>query len=176
MAENQVSYKKLPGRAAGFLFGKHRLWYSDDHLISVSSIFASERYQRFYFRDIGAFVVRRTRNRLIWNIIFAVIAALSVAPIPIIARFSQSPGTPFTFNFSAGGMLVWIPVAIALICLIINTARGATCSFWVQTAGGLTELDAPVRMRAARKVINILSPLVVQAQTERPVSGSTTAQ
>ena len=172
MAENQGSYKKLPGRAAGFLFGKHRLWYGEDHLIAVSSAYASEKYQRFYFRDIGAFVVRRTKTRLIWNIIFGVIAVLCIAPIPIIARFSQSPGTPFTFNFRLEGLLVWIPVTLALICIIINTLKGASCSFWVQTAGGLTRLGAPVRVRGARKVINILSPLIVQAQAERPVSSS----
>lgn len=172
MAENQLSYKKLPGRAAGFLLGRHQLWYSDDHLISVSSTYGSERYQRFYFRDIGALVIRRTKTRLIWNLIFGVIAGLFIAPAVIAATLAQTPGSSFNQNLQIGVVTVLIPAVIALIGLIINTAKGATCSFWVQTAVGQTKLGAPVRVRAAGKVIAILSPLIVKAQAERPVSSS----
>ena len=170
MAEKQLSYKKLPGRAAGFLFGRHQLWYSDDHLISVSSTYGSERYQRFYFREIGALVVRRTTTRLVWNLIFGVIAGLFIVPAVIAATLDLSPDSSFNQNLRAGVITVLILAAIALIGLIINTLKGASCSLWVQTAVGQTKLGAPVRVRAANKVIAILSPLIVKAQAGQPVS------
>ena len=62
MAEPLSSYKKLPGRAAGSVVGTVRLWYRDDHMICVSSAFGYESYQRVYFRDIEALIVRQTER------------------------------------------------------------------------------------------------------------------
>ena len=50
-----TSYRKLPGRRRGFLFGSS-VWLADDHLLLVKSARFREEYRRFYFRDIQAIV------------------------------------------------------------------------------------------------------------------------
>jgi hypothetical protein len=170
VAENHPTYKKLPGRVAGPVFGITRLWYCPDHLISVSSAFGYENYQRVYFRDVEAFVVRRTNVRLIWNIVFAVVLASAAALVTMLSIF-QGGSSPADAGFHAVMLgIVGVPATLALIALLINTFKGATCTFWVQTAGGTMRLGAPVRVRVAHKVLNVIAPLVVQAQSKPQVN------
>src|SRR5260221_457977 len=57
-----------------------QLWLGTDHLLAVDHTLTAEEYRRFYFRDIEAFVIRRTVARQVWNWIMGVLAVLTVVP------------------------------------------------------------------------------------------------
>ena len=54
-------YRKLPGRGLGWA-GFARLWIAEDHLLEVNSLLFTERYRRFFFKDISALVIRRIKR------------------------------------------------------------------------------------------------------------------
>jgi hypothetical protein len=165
MNEEHAQYSKLPARAIGWA-GPARLWLGPDHLLQVTSTTINERYRRFYLRDIEALLIRRTKVRLILNIILGSGAGVSGA---------------------LGGMLWWLaatvefdPAAVALrvfgtigaatggvflLLLFVNTLLGATCACFIQTPGGLDRLAAPARIRSARKLLQRLSPIIEAAQS-----------
>ncbi len=174
MAESLPSYKKLPGRAASSIVGAERLWYTDDHLMCVFTAFGTESYQRVYFREIEALVLRRTSGRLIWNIVFGVILAFAIA-LTLLLNSGESPTDPIGGGFITGlSVTLAIAAVLALIGLIVNTFKGPTCTFWAQTPGGIMRLRAPVRVPAARKVVRILTPLIAEAQGNRAATPTVT--
>lgn len=156
-------YRKLPGRAAGLL-GYTRLWLAEDHLLSVTSTFGVERYRRYALRDIEALVIRRTARRLIWNSIFGGIGGVGAAIAAVFFTLSANEnGT----GFAVAGATFATPAAVCLLIALVNTLAGPTCAFFVQTAAGLDRLDAPVRLRQARRAIARMAPLIEQAQAAR---------
>lgn len=131
---------------------RSRLWLGADHLLCVDSIWYSEDYKRFYFRDIQAVVIRRTENGRIVNVVFGVLAVP-----PLIAAIATS-----------GGWLVFwfIVAAFFLLLLLMNTLYGPTCITSLRTAVQTEELPTLCRLPRARKVLTRLRPLIAQAQGE----------
>jgi hypothetical protein len=160
MAEASANYTKLPGRGlrrATFAISatRCRLWLGADHLLAVDYTIASEEYRRFYFRDIEAFIIRRTARRQVWNWILLVLILITAGPFVIGWR---SEGN--------GGLLV-AAICIAafwLIFMLVNTLRGATCETHIRTAAQLEQLPSLGRFPAARKVMARLQPLILAAQ------------
>jgi hypothetical protein len=66
-------YKRLPGRGFG-AFTISSLWEADDHVLLVESNRITESYRRFFFRDIQAVVLCRTKTWLVWGSVLATIA------------------------------------------------------------------------------------------------------
>jgi hypothetical protein len=131
---------------------RSRLWLGSDHLLCVDSIWYSEDYKRFYFRDIQAIVIRRTDKGRIVNAVFGVLAVP-----PLIAALTTS-----------GGWLVFwfIVAAFFLLLLLLNTLYGPTCVTHLRTAVQTEELASLGRLPRARKVLARLRPLIAQAQGE----------
>jgi len=155
-----TDYKKLPGtglRRMGFITiaaSRSRLYLGADHLLSVDSMYGTESYKRFYFRDIQAFTVRRTPWGLVSVLIFGVLLGLSA-----LALLSADPiafvfGVVFTVLFSV----------FFLAFLIQQLARGGTCRTWLQTAVQTEELPSLHRVKTCRKVLDRLQPLILEAQ------------
>jgi len=160
MIEASPKYKKLRGRAAGFM-GITQLWVADDHLMSVVSIFGFEQYRRYFFRNIEALIAVRTSRRLVWNIILVVVIAAIAAAGFAISTTLQTEESRVTCAI--------VTACIAtpfLIALLVNSLLGPTCSFWVQTTGGLESLGAPVRLKAARKITDTVAPEIARAQMD----------
>ncbi len=160
MAHTPNPYVKLPGRglrrvAVAISATRCRLWLATDHLLAVDFTVASEDYRRFYFRDIEAFVVRRTAGRQVWNWVFLVLALLTAGPFVIGWRSEGS-----------GGLLI-AALSIAafwLAFILANTLRGATCQTHIRTAVQFEQLPSLGRLPVARKVLARLQPLIVAAQ------------
>lgn len=153
-------YTRLPGRGirrAIFAVAatRCRLWLGPDHLLAVDATTASEEYRRFYYRDIEAFVIRRTGGRAMVNWVLLAVALISIGPLLYMWRAQGSAG--------------W---AIAAICLgslwlllaLINTLRGAMCETKVRTAVQFEHLPSLGRLPAARKVLARLAPFISEAQ------------
>ena len=71
MPNSAREYRKLPGIGRD-VATYSRLYLGPGHLLVVNSTGFTESYKRFYFQDIQAIVLCRTRSRLIWNIILSV--------------------------------------------------------------------------------------------------------
>ena len=158
-------YRKLPGRGLGF-GGLGRLWVAEDHVLEVESLLFHERYRRFFLKDIAAIVVRRSKARLYWNIAHGVLGFGGAA----LAGGLWWGGTfvkeqePRVTLWVFAGMIA--PFALFFLLLfLINSLLGPTCRCHLQTtAAGWHPLAAPTRLRAVRRMLARLTPLIEAAQ------------
>lgn len=150
MAAAPKIYSKLPGLGTGGM-QRFRLWLGPDHLLQVASTAIGERYKRFYFADIQAFVVRRTAGYMGWSIAWIGIAAL----FGLMAAAVDLTPAKITFAGIAGAFLV---------VLLIHLAFGPTCECTVRTAVQTEHLVSLKRLRTARRVLTQLRPLIEAAQ------------
>lgn len=142
-------YRRLPGRGRQ-TFGASTLWEADDHLLLVTSTGFSESYRRFFYRDIGAIVVTRTRGMIIQLLIFGVIALL----------------------FAVGALAAWQALALVLWILagafalvsVITLLLGPTCKCSLRTPVQTHPLPSITRLRTARKVLARITPRIEAAQ------------
>ena len=155
-------YTRLPGRGrrkSGFLSltaPVSTAWIGSDYVLAVDLYGAAEDYRRFYFKEIQAFGVKRTRRYEIW-------AAVLV---------------PFFLSFLWGALAAkddsrWVFAPFAALfglSLLVHLLRGPTCRCYVVTRVGKEELGAFSRMRTARRAFDVLRPLVVAAQREVALS------
>lgn len=166
---DQRRYEKLPGRTS-HIVGVARLWVHPDHLLATTNYFGFERYQRYYFRDIQALLIRRTKGRLWWNLGFGACAAVCGLSgwglwlaAPEEAASLQSPLGVFASIFGT-------VAAFFLLCLLINSLRGATCTLVAQTVTGAHSLPGTSRVRPARRVLARIAPRILEAQSGAPAS------
>lgn len=171
MARPPNPYTKLPGRGlrkSTFAVSatRCRLWLAADHLLSVDFTVASEEYRRFYFRDIEAFIVRRTAQRQIWNWVLLGLALLTAGPLFAWFIAEQKKGAAWSFAGESSGQLIAASVALAfwLLLILINTLRGPTCRVHVRTAVQCEPLFSLGRLGVARKVLARIRPLIAAAQ------------
>jgi hypothetical protein len=162
MAKVEKEYMRLPGGgmkrgSAGFFAVTRsycRLWLAKDHLLLVDSEGGySETYKRFYFRDIQAFILRKTKGWAVGNGILATITGLFLV---------------FGLSVSDvdGRIALLVIAAIFGLILLANVLFGPTCTCHLKTAVHLEELPSLRRLRRARKVLARLKPLVNGAQGE----------
>lgn len=147
-------YQKLPGRGAA-AFKVCRLWLGEDHLLHVQASSIGERYKRFYFADIQAFVVRKT----IWGYV-----GWMVLWLVLIAWFAGAA------RMLAEGLAWWVLIGATVAAaggFIAHLALGPTCTFTVRTAVQSEELPSLRRLRRAREVIARVRPLIEAAQAPR---------
>jgi hypothetical protein len=151
-------YRRLPGRGrrkGSFLSLTSPIssaWVGPDHVLAVDLYGAAEDYRRFYFREIQAFGVKRTRRYEIWAAVL----------VPLLVAFLWA-------TLAATDESRWFLGAMALffgLCLAIHLLRGPTCRCYVLTRVGREELGAFSRLRTARKALDALRPLVVAQQRE----------
>ena len=156
MNSTAPSYKRLPG--VGHQVGSYtKLYRGPDHLLQVSSVTFSERYKRFFFRDIQAFVVMRTSGWIIWFIVNIGISLLFTA-------ISVGVGE------SVPSIVFGSIAALFMVFAIINLLRGPTCRCYVQTAVQTERLPSLKRMRRTEKLLLELKPLIEAAQNTVPAT------
>ena len=146
-----MTYRKLPGRRRGFLFGSS-VWLGPDHLLLVKSSRFREEYRRFYFRDIQAIVSAgapryhiSTRAALI-GVLWAGVLTVAVA--------------------SGREALAWIAgfLGILLACVWIYLSGARSCRCRIYTAVSSEELPSLYRDWTARRFVEVVEPFVTAAQ------------
>ncbi|MDB6112008.1 MAG: hypothetical protein JWR69_3758 [Pedosphaera sp.] len=158
MAAKVKEYQRLPGRgsrrqgAISVTTSRSRLWLGKDHLLCIDSAYYSENYKRFYFRDIRAFVLRKTITGMVVNIVLGVMWALALGVVLAVGEYV----------FIISGILSAFFGGI----MLLNTLTGPTCVCQVKTAVQTEELPSLNRIKRARKVLARLRPLIAQAQEE----------
>jgi hypothetical protein len=148
-------YSKLPGRRRG-LFVSGSLWLGADHFLSVRNLRFTEDYRRFYFRDVQAIVIRKT-PRFYFPVPWLWALFASFVPLVIALVANQSV---------LGALLFLPPAGIVLWLAFAAIFQGCRCH--VQTAVSREEIPALVRLRHARRAVEILSAKVAEAQGALP--------
>ena len=138
--------------------GRTSLWLGKDHLLRVDSSGYVETYKRFYFRDIQAFSITKTKRAVIWNWVLGGLAALTAAGW-IYALFAAGSDDRMPINIVFGLFMFLLGVP-----LVANVLLGPTCSCTVRTAVQSEELASLARLRRAQKVLDRLRPLIVEVQ------------
>lgn len=163
MARKQKTYRRLPGNAFTVSprfriridYVRSSLWLASDHILHVRWRRFSENYKRFYLKDIQAIILSRTTagrtHNLICGGLIGCIAVLSL--------------TATVLKWPRELLFFMVPLAASfMLVLLINTLLGPTCACRLHTAVQVEDLMSLGRLRTARKVINILKPLIEAAQ------------
>lgn len=143
MAPRVADYRRLPGRGRTAL-GSTTLWIGDDHLLLVELRGFTETYRRFYFRDVGAILVRRTRRAAVWS---ALLGVPGLVFLGIAAR--AGPGWNVFWGCLAG---------LAFLALAANIVLGPSCKCALWTPLQTVDLRSLRRLRRARRVVDRLRP------------------
>ncbi len=178
-------YTQLKGsgrKSSGFvsLVGTtYSLMLGDDHLLQVESDRGfSEQYRRFYFRDIQAIILRKNSRFLVGNIILGaslgLLLAIAAAFLPSsfangASSWNRLLNEPAEF---IGVMLLGSFAVLIVILWLVHLLRGGTCICHIQTAVQTEELPSLYRIARARRVLEQLRPLILQAQTQAPQESS----
>jgi hypothetical protein len=152
-----IQYRRLPGRGLrreGFVAVARTwgtLWLGRDHVLSVDTHLFSEDYKRFYFRDIQAIVIGKTRRGMVLNIVFSLFTASW-----LLIAINQSEPI---------GVTLWLIVTgVFAVMLGINAWRGPTCTCYLVTAVHKEILPSLNRIKEAEKVSQILRKHIENAQ------------
>jgi hypothetical protein len=162
MSEAAIKYRRLPGRGrrGGIMMtARCSLWLAPDHLLAVDTVWVNEEYKRFYLRDIQAITIEQTRTALLWNCVLGVVAVCMGA---LFYAFSESagPGGGRVGFLVTGGVIS----GVCLLFLIISYLRGPSCICRVRTAVQTEVLPSLGRTHAAQRTLDIVKPLIEQAQ------------
>ena len=156
MAREENQYQKLPGRGyasdgpVAVARIMSRLYLGKDHLLRVSTSW-SEYYRRFYYNDIQAVVVSRTKRGLIWNIVLAILCAAFLFWC-------------LSVTDQTGRIVLACIAAFFGTFLLVNALMGATCRVKILTHVGSEPLPSLKRMRVARKTIALLKSRIEAVQ------------
>lgn len=149
MAKRERLYRRLPG--TGYRLQVYsRLWLGPDHLLWVESTGFSERYKRFYYGEIQAIQIQRTKTGLWFTAGFALLLLI-----------------PLLIALWVTGVwrVVWLVIAGTFsIPLIVHLLLGPTCVCLLHTAVQSEKVRSLGRLRRARKVVGVLKDRIETAQ------------
>lgn len=161
MSKAPKEYQRLPGRGMRLdgnrLFAVSRsicsLWLGGDHLLLVDRTGYTETYKRFYFRDIQAVIIRKTKKAAVGNYLMGSLALLFAL---------------WAFNVEniPGRVTLWIIFGFFAFFTLVNLWRGPTCVTHIKTAVQTEQLPPWSRLRTARKGMKRIRPQLLQAQGE----------
>jgi hypothetical protein len=170
MARKPNPYKRLPGNGSQlmipapyiylialicplvlFLRSRVRLWQASDHVLNVTYSNYTEQYKRFYFNEIQSITLRRTKEGMIWNLVFGTLTAI------------------FGFGWAVSGELAaqiifGILTGVFGTALLANAILGPTCVCHVKTAVHNEPLFSLNRVRPALKAIGRIQTQIAAAQ------------
>lgn len=157
MADSSAPYRKLPGRGSGII-GASTLWEGDSHLLIVKSWPSGESYRRFFFSDIQAIILRRTKQRMVINLVLGILLLVLGAPLATAMIQGRDP-SDWLVTFG-------IVTAVFVIFILINSLLGPACTLTIQTAIQYERLPAVRRVPRARQLLARVLPRIAAAQAE----------
>ncbi|HPC59207.1 MAG TPA: hypothetical protein PKX23_00990 [Verrucomicrobiota bacterium] len=132
-----------------------QLWLGPDHLLLVEWDGYKEYYKRFRFADIQGVTIRKTHERMAFNLLLALLIAL----LGLLAWTVEDPV----------GVGIFLGIAaVVFIVLVANTALGSTCQCYLRTAVQVEDLACLNRVPRARAALDRLRPLIQEAQGAWP--------
>ncbi len=146
MAKTPSIYSRLTRPIIGFAT-RYSLWLAPDHFMQVAASGYNERYQRFRFDEVQAFLVTSSARRVYWMLIWL---------LPWI--FS---GGSLAMN---GGIVAAIFFTVYSALRLTNWLLGPSCKVYVVTRVQICRLEAVVRRRKIERVLERLGPMIRAAQ------------
>ena len=145
--------RRMPGRRRGVL-RRTSLWDAGDYLLSVNGTAFSERYRRYYYRDIKAIVMQNTARAGSIGVLFLLTLAslflVGVSTVPAVAPFAK---------------WLWVaPLFVMTWLVYADVAR--SCRVFIYTAVSSEELPGLIRRAAARRTLPLILEKIRQAQGE----------
>ena len=171
MVKQSRPYQRIARGSFG-VAGVGSLWIGPDHLLYVTQAFAMENYRRWFYHDIQAFIVRRTIQRLVWNLVVGLGGLFMLAAAVAVGFGSGQQPSSEAAVLVTFSVIFGICAGIAAIIVLANTLSGPTCIVYVQTPFGLHPLPLPKRVRAFERMLKRLRPVIERAQAS--ASGSAT--
>src|SRR5215210_953391 len=164
-AASTKDYRRLAGRGSKtgiFAVARvsSRLYLGPDHLLNVETRGWTESYRRYYFSDIQALVVAKTKRALVWNIILGTLAA----GLGILLGVGWMGRATWDSSAYVGAWAVGIFCAVFAVSFVVNLLRGPSCRATIQTAISNEVLPSLNRLRSAQKALALLQPQIEQAQ------------
>lgn len=138
------------------------LWLGADHLLSVDSGYFTENYKRFYFRDIQAITIEKTKNWTIWNYIWGV--AVFITLVSAIVDLPKGPSSQWSGNDAVASIVFGGFATLFGIFLAIHLLLGPTCKCYLRTAVQIEKFPSLRRLRKTRKILERIRPLITAAQ------------
>lgn len=138
------------------MIGSTALWEGDTHLLIVKSWPSGESYRRFFFADIQAIILRRTKQRMVINIVLGVLLLLIGGPL--LAAMIENSSEP---GWGAAGGIV---AGVFLVFIVVNSLLGPACTLHIQTAIQCEQLPTVRRVRRARQLLARVLPRIAAAQ------------
>lgn len=131
--------------------GNTSLWLGPDHLLCIESTGFTESYKRFYFRDIQAFIIRKTDGYKYASLVLGLLGVF----LSVLGAVSGDRTV----------LIVMLSIAAFFwLCMLLNLLLGATAACSLQTAVQVEPLPSIHRLRKARDVLSTLRPLIASAQ------------
>lgn len=160
----EKEYQRLTGARSRSVIAvasmsRSSLWLGKDHLLCVDSSGYSETYKRFYFRDIQAISIMKSKRWVLWNWMLAIPMTLCLALL-LTALSSRS--------YWEDGIIIVYAIFASLfgVLFLFNNLWGPTCVCHLRTAVQIEELPSLNRLRRAHKALARLRPLIVAVQGE----------
>src|SRR5688500_11360545 len=153
MSRPPSMYQRLPGGRIASLGTRPSLWLAPDHLLALERTIGSERYRRFYLRDVEALVIRRTSRRALLNVVCLLLAAVTMLPALQFGRDSVP-----TLVTSGAVSAFWLLLAL------VNTLRGPACDTRIRTAVQIEPLPSLGRIPAVEKMLGRVRPRLEEMQ------------
>ena len=145
------TYQKLTGKKRNW-GGFSQVWLGADHLLILKTTFYREQYKRFAFSDIQAIVVSEGPRRVWWMLMGAVLLV--------------SLGFFLWINFGK-----WFFAGVGLVAIVIASIdflSGPRCRCVLHTGVSRERLPSVSRLRAARKLLAVITPLIESVQGHLP--------
>ena len=161
----ESNYQRLTGRNYGRR-GITSLWLGDGHVLQAASTLVAETYRRWYLVEIQAIVARRSRKRMIWNLVWGISGGAAIGMTAGFLGLAATTGPEREMHvvLQVFAVISGVIGAVAGLLMLINTALGATCDVFIQTPHGLDPVGAPTRQRAFNRLLEKLRPQIEGAQ------------
>ena len=161
MLKRDPAFRRVKAGGHGPL-GSASYWLGRDHLLVVAMAGYVENYRRFLFADIQAVVVQKSRARMVWSVVLAVLAVPCLAGCLTLIMQQPIQGRDAGYLVLLG-MLLGLAAVLGTL-LVANWLRGPTCVCYVRTAVQTSTLPNLTRWRQAQRLLTALTPLVMEAQ------------
>jgi hypothetical protein len=159
---SDIKYKRLTRAAGVSLVSRGSLWLAPDHVLAIESNGYTETYKRFYFRDVQAILIHKTKRFEIVNFVLGIIALAFL--LLTIFTMPKSASEWHNSDTIVGGVLLGLITGIALVFFLVNLIAGRTCKTFLRTAVQIEYLPSLARVRATRRALAKIHPLIVAAQ------------
>jgi hypothetical protein len=170
MSKLPFPYRKVRGRGLSWR-GHGSLWLAEDHLLEATSVIIAEHYRRFFFNDIRAFVLQRTKGRSNWAWFLGVVGGACALIAGGSVWFGmKNASEDWHSALYVPAVLFGIPAVCLLVLFVVNLLLGPTCRCHVLTATGWRVLSAPARVRPANRIQTQLAALIHAAQGPPPAA------